>query len=159
MASEVVACQMSPWRRQLQIPIGTLGFSLQPSHVSGMPLQGVAKWWQLLGGVLRVRGSHTAGAPLLPGCLLVRERQLQSPDHRILNHRGPNHRSLSLPTLLLKAVDRGRSDKLGQGGLPSAVPVIVSVRPFYMCGICLDTNSSLPSESASQSPGYAPGAK
>ena len=154
MASEVVACQTSPWRRHLQIPIGTPGFSLQPSHVSGMPLQGIVKWWQLLGGVPQVGGSHTAGAPLLPGCLLVRERQLRSPDHW-----SPNHWSLSLPTLLLKAADGGQSDKLGQGCLPSAVPVIVSVHPFYMYGICPDTNSSLPSESASQSPGYVPGAK
>ena len=106
-----------------------------------MPLQGVVKWCQLLGGVPLVRGSHTAGAPLLPECLL-----------NLLN-------LLNLPNLPLKAVDEGRSSKLGQGGLPSAVPVIVSICPFYMCGICLDINSSLPSEFTSQSLGYAPGAK
>ena len=154
MASEAVACQTSPWRRHLQIPIGTPGFLLQPSRVSRMPPQGIAKWWQLLGGVPQVGGSHTAGAPLLPGCLLVRERQLRS-----LDYRSPNYRSQSLPTLLPKAADGGQSNKLGHGSLPSAVPVIVSVCPFYTCGICLDTDSSLPSESASQSPGYAPGAK
>ena len=149
MASEVAACQTSLWRRHFQTPIGTPGFSLQPSCVSRMPPQGIVKWWQLLKGVPLVGGSHTAGAPLLPGCLLVQERQPQS-----LNHQSP-----SLPTLLPKATDGGQSDKLEQGGLPSAVPVIISIHPFYTCGICLDTNSSLPSKSTSQSLGYAPGAK
>ena len=149
MATEVVVCQTSPWRRHFQTPIGTLGFLLWPSCVSRMPWQGIVKWCQLLGGVPPVGGSHTAGAPLLPGCLLVQQRQPWS----------PNHQSLSLPTLLPKAMDGDWSNKLGQGDLPSAVPVIVSIHPFYTCGICLDTNSSLPSESTSQSLGYAPGAK
>ena len=64
MVSEVEVCQMSPWRRHLQTPVGTPGFLLRPSHVSGMPPQGVVKWCQLLRGVPQARGSHTAGVPL-----------------------------------------------------------------------------------------------
>ena len=138
MVSKVEVCQMSPWRRHLRTPVGTPGFLLQPSHVSRMPPQGVVKWCQLL------RGPHTIGAPLLPECLLVQERRPWS---------------LNLLNLPLKAVDDGQSGKLKQGSLPSTVPVVVSIHPFYTCGICLDIDSSLLSEFTSQSLGCAPGAK
>ena len=105
MVSEVEVRQTSPWRRHLRTPVGTLGFLLQLSRFSGMPLQGIVKWCQLLGGVPPVGGSHTAGVLLLPECLLVQDRQPRS----------LNHWSLILPNLLPKAVDEGQSSKLGQG--------------------------------------------
>ena len=117
MVSEVEVCQTSPWRRHLQTPVGTPGFLLQLSHVSGMPPRGIVKWL-LLGCVPLVGGSHTAGVPLPPECLMVRERR---PRSLIL----PN-----LPNLPRKAADEGQRGKLGQGGLPSAVPVVVSVHLF-----------------------------
>ena len=144
MVSEVEVHQTSPWRRHLRTPVGILGSLLWPSHVSGMPPQGIVKWCQSPGDVPWVRGSHTAGVPLPSECLWVQERQPRSP---------------ILPNPPPKAADEGQSGKLGQGGLSFTVPVVVSARLFCTCGICQGTNSSLLSEFASQSPGYAPGAR